>query len=122
MTVISRSVKSGYTPPEVAGMIIERLVKGLKERPDHVRCPEGSILRFRDEVVFRGGVMHSALTGQFHTGFSPSQLIVLKGIKEGMPLGDVIERFRRFHRQEKEEAARHVLRYIFVLKRAFFVA
>jgi hypothetical protein len=122
LTIISRSVKSGYTPPEFADMIVERLVKGLEERPDRLRYPERSVPRFRDEVFFRNGVIHSALTGQFYSDLSPSQLIVLNGIKRGRTLRDIVDSFRRYHRQEREEAACYVLTYLFVLKRSFFVA
>jgi hypothetical protein len=119
-TIVSRSVKSGFTPKKFIRAIEKRLVSGLKHAPVRLNIPLGDRLEMSPFSMKQGQSWYSFSTNQLMMK-EPLERIIIRAITNGQKIGAMRERFVRLCRNNEWLAEYLLLRTIFNLKKTFVI-
>ena len=120
LVIISKSMKTGYTPSKYCEYIVKRLVEVLNDPPKKLNIPMSDTLKIRDDVIIRKNTFANLIKGD-EVILDDDQLDLVKGIIKGRTVGELIGRVKRKCELSEEDAVYESLRFIFFLKRMFMI-
>ena len=120
LTLVARSVKSGFTPQKYIQVIERRLVAGLTNPPARLNLPLTERLEMSSFVKRRGSQWYSFITNQLIMA-DPLEKIIIQGIAEEQTIGMMRQHFREQCQNNAALAEYLLLRTIFNLKKTFVI-
>jgi len=121
LTIVCRSVKSGYTPSYLGDRIVARLQRRLAQPPRTIGLPLRTRLAIAPHMIRHGETWYNSFTGEFFDRFSLTQKAILRSIDRGKTLGEILDQLRRRFGIDGKRAAFDLLWFILNLKRRFFL-
>jgi hypothetical protein len=120
LTVIARSLKTGYTPRRFAGLIEARLIQRLERPPAILNIPVDERLVLSPFVARRGRSWYSHSTGEMLMR-DPLERFIVSAASQGWNIGMMRDRLLAVCGEDQSLADYLLLRAIFNLKKAFII-
>jgi hypothetical protein len=118
LTIIARSVKSGFTPAKYAKLIEDRLIERLEDPPSTLEIPYNERLEFTEFVARKAGHWYSTYTNQ-SLDFGPLENLIINAIEDGERLGVLRQRLLKACDNDELVTDYVLLRFVFNLKKLF---